>query len=533
MTSSRPNCERVYARRVKPAGDRVLGTVSVILLSPLLGAVAGAVRVSLGAPVLYRQTRVGLRGRHFTVLKFRSMTPDRRVALMPHQGVERRVSFEATDDARHTPLGSFLRRWSLDELPQLWNVARGDMSLVGPRPEVPPAVATYPDQAVERHLVRPGLTGLWQVTARGVMPMEKAVAIDIEYVRRVSFRLDVEIMLKTLPVVVRSARAPQPMPRADGDPVAERGFLNRDPEAYSGVQWLVRLGLRNAQWARRGGVGRLAEEHDLRPIRRTVNAAARARWRSSHGVPPGEAVAVFMAGVPRSGTNMIVRGLAALPEFEIHNEGDRSAFRRYRLRPDPVVRDLVMHSRHAFVLFKPLLDSHRVPALLDELDVPAQPKALWAYRDVDGRVRSTLAKFGPAAGTALAAIAAGRSQGWWQAEGLSEESMELIRSIDWERARPADGAALLWYVKNRMFFEMGLDRHADVLPISYHDLIGDPTATMRRLCDFLGTGWDARASSHIDHRAAGRRAPVLLDPRIRAWCDDLTDRFDATRASRA
>jgi lipopolysaccharide/colanic/teichoic acid biosynthesis glycosyltransferase len=530
MTESRPNCERAYARRVKPVADRVLGTVSVIVLSPVLAAVAGVVRVSLGPPVLYRQTRVGLDGKPFTVLKFRSMTADRRIALKPFQGIERRVSFEATDDARHTPLGSFLRRWSLDELPQLWNVARGDMSLVGPRPEVPPAVATYPDHAVERHLVRPGLTGLWQVTARGVMPMEKAVAIDIEYVRRISFRLDAGIVLKTLPVVVRSARAPQPMPQADGAPGSTRGFLNRDPEAYSGVQWLVRLVMRNAQWARAGGVRRLAEEHDLRPIRRTVNAAGKARWRGSHKVPAGEAVAVFMAGVPRSGTNMMVRGLAALPEFEIHNEGDRSAFRRYRLRPDPVIRELIVHSKHAFVLFKPLLDSHRVPGLLDELDVSAPPKALWAYRDVDGRVRSTLSKFGPAASNALRAIASGSGEGSWQAEGLSGDSLELIRSIDWEHAQPADGAALLWYVKNRLFFEMGLDKRTDVLPISYDDLVGNPTATMRGVCGFLGANWDIRASSHIDSRSAGRREPVLIDPRIRAWCDDLAEQFDAAKA---
>jgi hypothetical protein len=362
------------------------------------------------------------------------------------------------------------------------------------------------------------------------MPMEKAVAIDIEYVRRISFRLDAGIMLKTLPVVVRSARAPQPMPLADGDARSTHGFLNRDPEAYSRVQWLVRLGVRNAQWARAGGVRRLAEEHDLRPIRRTVNAAERARWRSSHKVPAGEAVAVFMAGVPRSGTNMMVRGLAALPEFEIHNEGDRSAFHRYRLRPDPVVRDLVMHSKHAFVLFKPLLDSHRVPGLLDGLGASAQPKALWAYRDVDGRVRSTLSKFGPAASNALRAIAAGRGHNSWQAEGLSEESLELIRSVDWEHAQPADGAALLWYVKNQMFFEMGLDKRTDVLPISYRDLVSKPAATMRGICEFLGANWDIRACAHIDSRDTGRREPVLIDPRIRAWCDDLTEQFEAANA---
>jgi lipopolysaccharide/colanic/teichoic acid biosynthesis glycosyltransferase len=208
----RRNHERAYARYVKPVADRSVAVVLLILLSPLLLAVALAVRLSLGRPMLYRQVRVGRAGVHFTLLKFRTMTPDRRVASVAFSGADRRVSFEATNDRRHTPLGAVLRRWSLDELPQLWNVARGDMSLIGPRPEVPPAVATYPEHADERHLVRPGLTGLWQVTARGTMPMEQGVGIDIEYVRNLSPWLDILILLKTPGAVIRTARRPPPLP---------------------------------------------------------------------------------------------------------------------------------------------------------------------------------------------------------------------------------------------------------------------------------------------------------------------------------
>jgi lipopolysaccharide/colanic/teichoic acid biosynthesis glycosyltransferase len=196
----------VYARRVKPVLDRVVAAALLAVLAPMLLLVAVAVRISLGSPVIYRQTRVGRNGRPFTLLKFRSMTPDRRVATLPFEGAEKRLSYEATDDPRHTPLGTLIRRWSLDELPQLWNVLRGDMSLVGPRPEVPPVVATYPDLAEERHLVRPGISGLWQVTARDVKPMEAGVGIDIDYVRRISFGLDVRILLGTLPAVLGSAR---------------------------------------------------------------------------------------------------------------------------------------------------------------------------------------------------------------------------------------------------------------------------------------------------------------------------------------
>jgi lipopolysaccharide/colanic/teichoic acid biosynthesis glycosyltransferase len=206
VPSQRCNVERVYARRLKPVLDRVLAGALLVPLAPAVIVIAAAVRTSLGAPVIYRQTRVGRDGKPFTMLKFRTMTPDRRVAAVPFEGVDRRVSFEATDDPRHTRLGDLLRRCSLDELPQLWNIVRGEMSLVGPRPEVPPAVATYPEHAEERHLVRPGLTGLWQVTARGTQPMEQGVGVDIEYVRRISFRLDCWILYRTLPVVVGSAR---------------------------------------------------------------------------------------------------------------------------------------------------------------------------------------------------------------------------------------------------------------------------------------------------------------------------------------
>jgi hypothetical protein len=316
-----------------------------------------------------------------------------------------------------------------------------------------------------------------------------------------------------------------------------RGFLDRDPDSYSRVEWLARTGIRNVQWVQDQGIRRLLEEHELHPARRTVAAVRRARWRRSHPVGRGEAMAVFVTGVPRSGTNMVVRGLAISPEFDVHNEGDRSAFHRYRLRPDPVIHDLVMSSRHRYVLFKPLLDCHRIGVLLDQVGPARTAKALWAYRDVDGRVRSALAKFGPAAMNALRDIAEGNGAYLWQSQGLSEQSLDLIRSVDWDRAEPADGAALLWFVKNRMFFELGLEGRPDVLPVSYNVFVREPEATMRVLCRFLDITWDPRYCSHVDARATRRRDPVLLDPRIRERCDTLTGQLDAAavvmgRASR-
>lgn len=198
-----PRSRSTYVRFGKPAEDWLLALVLAVVLAPAALAVAVAVLVSLGRPVIYRQTRVGRHGREFTLYKFRSMLPDRRLRDLPFDGPDRRVSYEVEGDPRQTRLGRLLRSVGLDEIPQLWNVIRGDMSLVGPRPEVPAVVARYAEWERTRHDVRPGLTGLWQVTARRAKPMSAHVAIDIEYVRRVSLWLDLRILARTLPSLMR------------------------------------------------------------------------------------------------------------------------------------------------------------------------------------------------------------------------------------------------------------------------------------------------------------------------------------------
>ncbi|MDQ1489769.1 MAG: hypothetical protein QOJ23_2283, partial [Actinomycetota bacterium] len=176
---------------------------------------------------------------------------------------------------------------------------------------------------------------------------------------------------------------------------------------------------RHLYWARTQGVGRLVEEDDLHVTERVRRFVTKWQWRRQHGARPGGAVAVFLVGVQRSGTNMVVRGLERSPEFELHNENDRRAFDQYRLRPLPVVRAIVEASRHDFVVFKPLCDSHRVEELLDGLGTSSPGRAIWAYRSVDGRVASALAKFGDTNLRVLREIAAGGGRDRWQAQGLS------------------------------------------------------------------------------------------------------------------
>jgi hypothetical protein len=284
---------------------------------------------------------------------------------------------------------------------------------------------------------------------------------------------------------------------------------------------------RNVRWARTQGIRSLIEEHELHPVGRAITATRKARWRRDHGVAPGDAIPVFLFGLPRSGTNMMVRGLDVSPQFEVYNDGDGAAFHRHRLCGDETVRRLVSESRHRFVLFKPILDGHRIVELLDDLGTARPPKALWAYRDVDGRARSALKKFGPAAFIALRDIAAGTGEQRWQAQGLSEESLDLIRGVDWQRASAADGAALLWYVHNRRFFELGLDTRRDVLPVSYDAMVRAPERSMRTVCRFLGIPWDPGLAARIDDRSLSRRERLALDPRIRSLCEDLAGQLDA------
>jgi hypothetical protein len=290
----------------------------------------------------------------------------------------------------------------------------------------------------------------------------------------------------------------------------------------------VRVG-RHLHWAHTQGMSRLVEEDDLDPVHRAARAYGKWQWRRHHGATPGAAVAVFLVGVQRSGTNMVVRGLEASPEFEVHNENDRHAFDRFRLRPLPEVRAIVERSRHRFVLFKPLCDSHRADELLDGLGTAGPARAIWAYRSVDGRVASALAKFGDTNLRVLRELAAGRGGQRWQAQRLSGTSLELIGSFDYATMTPATAAALFWYLRNVILFERGFDRRPDVTVVSYDALLADPEAHMRPLCTFLGTAYDPKLVAHIDAGRASSGRAVEIDPAVRERCKELQARLDALR----
>jgi len=184
--------------------DVVLSAALLLVSLPLSALIALAIRLDDGGPVLFRQTRVGRGGSEFSLLKFRSMAPDAEARRLTLGVMNERTGpvFKIRRDPRITRVGRLLRRWSLDELPQLFNVLRGDMSLVGPRPALPSEVARYSDLQRERLSVPPGLTGLWQVSGRASLSFERSVELDLFYVHHRSLALNLRLLARTLPAVL-------------------------------------------------------------------------------------------------------------------------------------------------------------------------------------------------------------------------------------------------------------------------------------------------------------------------------------------
>ena len=189
---------------IKRLIDVVGAAVGLIILSPLLLVTAVLIRVQDGSPVIFRQTRVGLHGRPFTILKFRTMDPDaeERLHEVAHLNELKGAAFKASNDPRMSRLGRRLRKLSIDELPQLWNVLKGEMSLVGPRPPLPSEVVEYDIWHRRRLSMKPGITGLWQVESRHEANFDRWVELDLSYIDRWTLWLDLSILLRTMPNVM-------------------------------------------------------------------------------------------------------------------------------------------------------------------------------------------------------------------------------------------------------------------------------------------------------------------------------------------
>ncbi len=188
-------------KRLIDIGGALLG---LLLILPLIPFLVLMIKLDSPGPILFRQRRVGHRGREFDCYKFRSMVVDAEAQKteLDHLNEASGAAFKIRRDPRITGVGSFIRRSSLDEFPQLFNVLKGDMSIVGPRPQIPVEVAEYTPAQARRLLVKPGLTCLWQVSGRSQLDFAEWMALDLVYVRQRSLRFDLWVLLRTIPAVI-------------------------------------------------------------------------------------------------------------------------------------------------------------------------------------------------------------------------------------------------------------------------------------------------------------------------------------------
>ena len=195
---------RVGYRAIKRGFDILASGVALVLLSPLFGVLTVKIKKEDGGPAFYSQTRIGKNGKPFKMWKFRSMivNADQMVDQLEDQNEINGAMFKIKDDPRITKIGHTIRKYSLDELPQLWNVLIGDMSLVGPRPPLPSEVEEYTDYDKQRLLVMPGCTGLWQVTKRNEADFDEMVWLDIVYINHSGLWEDLKLIVKTVLVMV-------------------------------------------------------------------------------------------------------------------------------------------------------------------------------------------------------------------------------------------------------------------------------------------------------------------------------------------
>ncbi|MEQ1833719.1 MAG: sugar transferase [Candidatus Eisenbacteria bacterium] len=199
-----PEPQGIYLRHGKRVLDVLGALAALVVLSPVIAVLALIVRLTSRGPVFYRSTRIGRGGRPFTFYKLRSMVKDADLKRqhLSHLNEADGPVFKIARDPRITPIGRLMRSTSLDEVPQFWNVLRGDMSLVGPRPPIPQEVAQYEPWQLRRLDVRPGLTCLWQISGRSRIGFQEWMRLDLEYIRHRSFALDLKILLRTIPAVL-------------------------------------------------------------------------------------------------------------------------------------------------------------------------------------------------------------------------------------------------------------------------------------------------------------------------------------------
>jgi hypothetical protein len=261
-------------------------------------------------------------------------------------------------------------------------------------------------------------------------------------------------------------------------------------------------------------------------VAKNVLTARKALWRLTNDYSP-DAKAIFVLGVQRSGTTMLIDCLNKSVETEVLGEVSR-AMDNFRLKDTHVIADIIKSCPAKAIVFKPLTDSHRARELLD---MSPNVRICWSFRRASDRANSAVAKFGSNNLELLTAFTKGEMMDTWQAQGMSQDSLDLIRSFDVESMTPHSAAGLFWVIRNNMFFEMGLDKESRVLPISYEDLVSNPKTIMRGVCNLSGIRYDDKLVSSIHTKSVGKEQS-RLDPEIKALCDEMYARFHALQQDR-
>lgn len=241
-----------------------------------------------------------------------------------------------------------------------------------------------------------------------------------------------------------------------------------------------------------------------------------------------ERIPVFIAGLQRSGTTMLMGIFHLHPETEVFDDArDSRGYVDFRLRDRQILRQIIDDSRYRFPCFKIITDSHILPSILDGLP---NPKVLWMYREPGPNAASRLAKF-PNGTVSIRAMCENRPSRGWFAEGVSPSMACTLRALDRSRFTDFDYACLVWWVRNRLYFEMDLASDPRVRLLRYETLVAQPEPTLRALCEWTGMGWSQKSIRFVHARSMKKANLPRVDPQVESLCQDVLARLDAEQGA--
>lgn len=236
--------------------------------------------------------------------------------------------------------------------------------------------------------------------------------------------------------------------------------------------------------------------------------------------PKGHAIPIYVFGVQRSGTTMMLECFEQLSNVEVLGEVSKATV-NIKLKSNEEIKTIINESKFDFVAFKPLMESAKAAELLS---LKEGSKALWLFRKVEDRASSAVELFGDHNLQVLTAFAEGKMLDSWQADGMTKENLDLVKSFDWGTMSPQNAAAVFWYIRNSLYFDMGFDKRDDIMPVAYEELVLHPEETLMRICKFVGCNYVKQMAEIIHGKSVGKGGDNL-DKRVAELCYPLYDRL--------